>query len=187
MVLARTKANFQTEGPAFDVNHTAPSPAARLYIRVGRGQVSEARLLSSHRALRHERASNRSACNHAAARKGRPTAIPNQASQGPHRTQTQARPLFSHHSITRPIRMKSLDHAMPHGSSQSGVARSASHADASPPPIQPSLHHAADSHEVLGPRNAARQFPIRRREVRIERRRKPAPYSAITPSRRRFA
>jgi hypothetical protein len=85
--------------------HTAPSPTARFNIRVGRGQVSGARLLSSHRAPRPERARNRSACNHVAARKGRPTAIPNQASRGPHRTQTQARPLFSHHAITPQIRM----------------------------------------------------------------------------------
>jgi hypothetical protein len=73
--------------------HTAPSSTARRNLCAGRGRVSEARLLSCPRAPPRERARNRSACNHAAARKGRPTALPDQASRRPHRTQTLARPV----------------------------------------------------------------------------------------------
>jgi hypothetical protein len=73
----------------------APRSAARLNLGVVQGAVSEARPPTLHRPPRHERARNGSARNHAAARKGRPTAIPNQASRRPHRTQTQAHPLSS--------------------------------------------------------------------------------------------
>jgi hypothetical protein len=93
--LAYSSTRSRSERPHSTSTLTAPSFTARLNVCAGLGLVSEARLLSCHSVPPSERARNCSACNHAAARKGRPTAIPNQASQRPHRTQTQARPLSS--------------------------------------------------------------------------------------------
>jgi len=62
---------------ALDVSaQTAPRSTVRFNVGARRCAVSEARLPSYQRAPPHERARNRSACNHAAARKGRPAAIP---------------------------------------------------------------------------------------------------------------